>query len=119
MALSILAGLVLAQAPAATVDVAFTELAAGRNEAAIVRIEGNPELAENDHARLINLGVAHAREGRTEEARAMFRMAVRARDSVQLETATGAWVDSRDLARTALAMLDRGAFQPGPVFAAR
>ncbi|MCL4671647.1 MAG: hypothetical protein KJZ64_01650 [Sphingomonadaceae bacterium] len=119
MALSILAGLVLAQAPAATVDVAFTELAAGRNEAAIVRIEGNPDLAENDHARLINLGVAHAREGRTEEARAMFRMAVRARDSVQLETATGAWVDSRDLARTALAMLDRGAFQPGPVFAAR
>ena len=119
MALSILAGLVLAQAPAASVDVAFTELAAGRNEAAIIRIEGNPDLAENDPARLINLGVAHAREGRTEAARAMFRAAVRARDSVQLETATGAWVDSRDLARTALAMLDRGVFQPGPVFAAR
>ena len=49
----------------------------------------------------------------------MFRAAVRARDSVQLETATGAWVDSRDLARTALAMLDRGAFAEAPVFAAR
>lgn len=119
MALSILAGLVLAQTPAATVDVAFAELSAGRNEAAIVRIEGNPDLAESDPARLINLGVAHAREGRTEQARAMFRAAVRARDSVQLETATGQWVDSRDLARTAMAMLDRGAFEPGPVFAAR
>ena len=119
MALPILAGLVLAQAPAATVDVAFAELSAGRNEAAIVRIEGNPDLAESDPARLINLGVAHAREGRTEQARAMFRAAVRARDSVQLETATGQWVDSRDLARTAMAMLDRGAFEPGPVFAAR
>lgn len=119
MALSILAGLVLAQAPAAAVDVAFTDLAAGRNQAAIVRIEANPDLAENDPARLINLGVAHAREGRTSEARAMFRAAMRARDSVQLETATGAWVDSRDLARTALAMLDQGAFEAGPVFAAR
>ena len=119
MALSILAGLVLAQAPAVVVDVAFADLAAGRNEAAIERIEANPDLAANDPARLINLGVAYAREGRADDARAMFRAAVRARDSVQLETATGAWVDSRDLARTALAMLDRGAFAEAPVFAAR
>ena len=119
MTLSILAGLMLAQAPAATVDVAFAELSVGRNEAAIMRIESNPDLADSDPARLINLGVAHAREGRVEVARELFRAAVRARDSVQLETATGQWIDSRDLARTALAMLDRGAFEAGPVFAAR
>lgn len=119
MALSILAGLVLAQAPVATVDVAFADLSAGRNNAAISRIESNADLARTDPARLINLGVAYAREGRSDDARAMFRAAVRARDGVMLETATGQWVDSRDLARTALAMLDRGAFQNGAVFAAR
>lgn len=119
MALSILAGLLLAQAPAATADVAYDELMAGRNEAAILRIETNPALDANDPARLINLGIAHAREGRTEEARAMFRAAVRARDSVRLETAGGTWADSRDLARTALAMLEQGAFENSAVFAAR
>lgn len=119
MALSILAGLVLAQAPAATVDVAFADLAAGRNEVAIERIEANHELATNDPARLINLGVAYAREGRVGYARDLFRAVVRARESIQLETATGAWVDSRDLARTALAMLDRKVFAEAPVLAAR
>lgn len=126
MALSIVASLLLAPAafgaalaaPVAT-EVGFVELSAGQNEAAIARIEANHDLAESDPARLINLGIAHAREGRADEARAMFRAALRARDSVQLETATGTWVDSRDLARTAIAMLDQGAFQTGPVFAAR
>ena len=33
-----------------------------------------------------------------------------ARDSVELQTAGGAWVDSRHLARKALAMLDKGEF---------
>lgn len=126
MVLSIAASLLLAPAalgavPAVPVaaDVGFVELSAGRNEAAIARIEANPDLAENDPARLINLGIAHAREGRADAARTLFRAALRARDSVQLETATGTWIDSRDLARTAMAMLDQGAFQTGPVFAAR
>lgn len=123
MALSILASLMLAPAalgaPIAAAEVGYVELSAGRNDAAIARIEANHDLAEGDPARLINLGIAHAREGRANEARAMFRAALRARDSVQLETATGTWVDSRDLARTAIAMLDQGAFQTGAVFAAR
>lgn len=119
MALSLLAGMLLAPAPAAAVDVAFHDLAVGRNEAAIERIEANPALASDDPARLINLGIAHAREGRVDEARTMFRAAVRARESVQLETATGDWVDSRDLARTALALLDAGGFARGATIAAR
>lgn len=119
MALSILASLVLATGPAAAADVAFVELAAGQNDAAIQRIEANDALAASDPARLINLGVAHAREGRTDQARDLFRAAVRARTSVELETAAGTWVDSRDLARAALAMLDAGAFQGGAVLAAR
>ncbi|QYU70001.1 hypothetical protein J4558_07760 [Leptolyngbya sp. 15MV] len=109
----------LVQAPADTVDVAYPELSQGRNEAAIARIERNDSLRTDDPARLINLGIAHAREGREGEARALFRTAVRSEESVRLETATGAWRDSRDLARMALQMLDRGEFSPARQMASR
>ena len=93
-------------------DVAFEQLAEGRDAAAIVLIEGhNPEAG--DPARLINLGIAYARRGETEKARSLFEAAYHARDRVELETATGEWVDSRMLARQAIAMLDRGQFAPG------
>ncbi|GAA4647532.1 hypothetical protein GCM10023115_54940 [Pontixanthobacter gangjinensis] len=55
-----------------SVDVAFEELAALDNQAAIERIEANDTLEQDDPARLINLGVALAREGCTGEAKAMF-----------------------------------------------
>ena len=68
------------------------------------------ELAADDPARLINHGIALARTGNYEAARADFAAAANARDSVELETADGKWVDSRRLARKALAMLDKGEF---------
>lgn len=116
---TILASAIIAQAPAPAEDVAFWELARGLNQAAIVRIEANAALPADDPARLINLGIAHAREGRVEQARALFRSAARSEDSVRLETATGAWLDSRDLARTALQMLARGEFSTDTRMAAR
>ena len=105
--------LLMAQAPAQaidSVDVAVEELEANRNEAAISRIEANTALDANDPARLINLGIAHAREGDAAKARAMFEAASDG-DRLQLETADGNWVDSRNLARRALAMLERGEFR--------
>ncbi|MBV02201.1 MAG: hypothetical protein CL800_07395, partial [Citromicrobium sp.] len=51
-----------------------------------------------------------ARTGEYDAARAEFKTAAMARDSVELQTASGAWVDSRHLARKALAMLDKGEF---------
>jgi uncharacterized protein (DUF1786 family) len=121
MAISVLvAGMIMAQAPsAAATDVAFDELSKGQNVAAIARIEANDTLAHDDPARLINLGIAHAREGNDDAARTMFRAAARSESSVRLETATGAWIESRDLARMALAMLDRGQFAPTARVAAR
>lgn len=91
-------------------DVASNELIAQRNEAAIERIEANDRLERDDPARLINLGIAHAREGRVEEARQMFREVATSDAAVRLELAGGEWIDSRDLARRALRMLDRGEF---------
>lgn len=93
------------------VDVAFEELSDGQNTAAIERIEHNADLDQDDPARLINLGIAHARKGSDLEARAMFTAAARNETRYQLETAQGDWIDSRDLARRALAMLDRGEFR--------
>ncbi|QKG72498.1 tetratricopeptide repeat protein [Erythrobacter mangrovi] len=93
-----------------TADVGLDELMAGRDRAALETIENCDELAAADPARLINRGIALARLGRYDEARADFEAAASARETVDLETAAGDWVDSRRLARRALAMLDKGEF---------
>ena len=96
--------------PQADYDVGYEELVSNENAAARKAIENCDELAEDDPARLINHGIALARTGEYDAARAEFKTAAMARDSVELQTAGGAWVDSRHLARKALAMLDKGEF---------
>ena len=90
--------------PQADYDVGYEELVSNENAAARKAIENCDELAENDPARLINHGIALARTGEYDAARAEFKTAAMARDSVELQTAGGAWVDSRHLARKALAL---------------
>ena len=53
---------------------------------------------------------AQAWQRETGEARAMFEAAAQNDTRYRLETASGEWMDSRDLARRALAMLDKGEF---------
>lgn len=106
---SILAVLMMAQGPVQA-DVGFDELADGRNQAAIEAIHANEDLERADPSRLINLGIAYARQGREAEARAMFRAAEKSEIRYDVETAEGRWVDSRYLARKAQAMLDKGEF---------
>ena len=96
--------------PQAGYDVGYEELVANDNHAARQAIENCDELAAADPARLINHGIALARMGDYDAARTEFEAAAGARDSVELETAAGDWVDSRRLARKALAMLDKGEF---------
>lgn len=91
------------------VEVGFKQLAAGHDAAAVTQLEGESAEA-GDPARLINLGIAYARLGEEARARTLFEAAQALRDRVELETATGTWVDSRVLARQALAMLDSGQF---------
>ncbi|MGX7895902.1 hypothetical protein [Tsuneonella sp. HG222] len=119
----LLAGALVVQAPAqpradsSLVEVAYNDMAAGQSEAAVDRIlRADPRHADHP-ARLINLGIAHARMGEIEKARTLFERAS-SRDRYRLETASGEWLDSRDLARQALAMLDRGDFS-STQFAAR
>jgi hypothetical protein len=105
-------------AQAAPVEVGFEELSTGRNTAAIARMEQQPAAAD-DPARLLNLGIAYARGGDGAKARAMFTAVLRSAERMELETATGTWVDSRVLARRALAMLDAGAFGRSGQFASK
>ena len=107
----IIAASILAIAPlpqVERVDAAYDELSNGRNAEAVVELDA---AASDTHpATLINLGIAHARQGRTEEARALFDRAAASNARYQLETSGGAWVDSHDLALKAIAALDLGAF---------
>lgn len=104
----------LASQPLAN-EVGYDQLVEGRDDAAITVI--NRQAGTDDPARLINLGVAYARKGDTEQARAMFRAAHSSTERVDLETASGEWVYSRVLARRALAMLDNGEFTRGELLA--
>lgn len=103
------AGVMLANATPA--NVGYVALTQGRDDVAIEELTRNSDLAKDDPVRLINLGVAYARQGRAQEARAMFEAAMRSSDRAVLETAEGEWMESRHLARMALQMLERGEFR--------
>ena len=101
----------IAPAESAEIEVTATEprvgyeaLMAGDNLRAIAEIEAKRSLAANDPVRLINLGIAYARQGDEARARSLFEGAVASSDQMELETATGDWVYSRALARQALRM---------------
>lgn len=107
---TILASALIVQAPAArdAVEVAYPEMVEGRAEAAIRKIE-DADLRHAEHpARLINLGIAHAQLGDEETARQLLRAAASNSERYWLETSDGRWADAREIARVALAKLDRG-----------
>lgn len=108
----------LAGAPVAAQTVTPTDaglaadtLTDGRTSQAIVQLKAELDLHPGDPAILINLGIAQAQSGLDHDARASFEAAMRSRDVIELETASGSTTDSRRLARHALAMLDRGEFR--------
>ena len=89
----------------------FQDLSEGRNATVIATTDIDEALKDDDPAVLINLGIAFAREGQDANARSMFEAAKGSANRCDLETATGAWVDSRRLARIALGKLVRGEFR--------
>ena len=84
------------------------ELKAGENRAAVDKLTGDSGLDARDPSRLINLGTAYARLGRTAEAAAAYDNAIGSPIRYDLELADGSYVDSRWAARTALANLNQG-----------
>ena len=83
----------------------YDALVAGDNERAIEQMLTNAKVSRNDPARLINLGQAYARTGRTFEAQQLFTAAMASRDEVDLILADGRVMNSKEAARLALAKL--------------
>ncbi|MEE4454132.1 hypothetical protein [Novosphingobium resinovorum] len=112
MSLSILAAAVLmgqsslslatAEPAYRATDVAYAELAAGRTQEAVAKLEANGAAKSDDPATLINLGAAYARAGMSAKALSAYRAAVSTSVRYDLQLADGSWVDSRFAARRAL-----------------
>lgn len=107
---SALAQPIAPQADGSTPDVAYAELAAGNADAALRKLE-EPSVDRTDPAVLINLGTAYARQGATDKALVALRAAVSSPERYDLELADGSWMDSREVARRALANLQRATAQ--------
>jgi Flp pilus assembly protein TadD len=88
---------------AGSVETAAELLRAGRTMSAIDELQRVTE--RNDPTRLINLGTGYARMGRTADARASFRAAMRSDLRSEIELIDGSWMDSREAARLALRRL--------------
>jgi Flp pilus assembly protein TadD len=87
--------------------IGYEALMAGDNEKAIADLMASP-VSRHDPAFLLNLGQAYMRSGRTAEAREMFRLAMKKRDSVDLVLADGRVMNSKLAARQALATVQVG-----------
>jgi len=88
-------------------SVAYEELKAGRNDAAVDKLT-HSTLDRDDPSRLINLGTAYARLGKTADAQTAYKAAITSSIRYDVELANGTYMDSRWAARTALANLDQG-----------
>lgn len=83
-------------------SIGYDALVSGDNEQAIAQILGNERVSRSDPAKLINLGQAYARTGRTAEAARLFTTAMQKRDQIDLVLANGQVINSREAARQAL-----------------
>lgn len=87
-------------------DVAYGELAGGDPAAALVELEAELQANPGDPAVLINLGTAHSLLGNYERAEFYYRAARETSVAYEMELAGGRWLDSRDVARLALASVE-------------
>ena len=86
-------------------SIGYEALMQGDNERAIAQILANEQVSRHDPAKLLNLGRAYARTGRTEQASQLFEAALKSRESVDLVLADGRVMSSKEAARLAMANL--------------
>lgn len=86
-------------------SIGYEALMRGDNERAVSQIMKSEQVSMRDPAKLLNLGRAYVRLGRTDEAAAMFMAAMQTRDSVELVLADGTIMNSKEAARMAYAGL--------------
>lgn len=86
-------------------SIGYEALVRGDNERAIADILKSEKISRHDPAKLLNLGRAYARTGRTAEAATLFKAALDSRESVDLVLADGRVMNSKAAAQTAYAGL--------------
>lgn len=86
-------------------SIGYEALVRGDNERAITDILKSEKVSRHDPAKLLNLGRAYARTGRTEEAATLFKAALDSRENVELVLADGRVINSKDAAKMAYAGL--------------
>ena len=82
-------------------------LLAGQNALAVDKLT-HSDIDARDPSRLINLGTAYARLGKTADAQTAYKAAITSDIRYDVELANGSYMDSRWAARTALANLNQG-----------
>src|SRR3546814_17867849 len=94
--------IVVVTAPHADSDllpVAYSELKAGENQAAVEKLTGETTLDARDPSRLITLGTAYARLGRTAEAAAAYDAAIGSPTPYAVELASGRYLANTEARR--------------------
>lgn len=86
-------------------SIGYEALVRGDNERAISDILKSEKISRHDPAKLLNLGRAYVRTGRTAEAATLFKAALDSRDSVELVLADGRVMNSKTAAKMAYAGL--------------
>lgn len=89
-------------------DVAYEELRAQENSAAVQKLEALREVESRDPSALLNLSVAYARLGRPDDARAMLTRVLSRAERQEVQLASGQWIESRQAARMGLSLLETG-----------
>lgn len=85
----------------------YDALMAGDLDRAEQQIADARNVARDDPARLINLAYIHMQTGRVQSARTLFEMVRDHRTSFVVELANGEAADTREVARRALARMNR------------
>ncbi|MBD3732720.1 MAG: hypothetical protein IE934_08395 [Sphingopyxis sp.] len=91
----------------APLSVAYEELKADQNALAVDKLT-HSDIDPQDPSRLINLGTAYARLGKTADAQTAYKAAITSDIRYDVELANGTYMDSRWAARTALSHLNQG-----------
>lgn len=109
LAATLIGGAAYAQVPSSSEvvypagSIGYEALVRGDNERAISEILKSEKVSRHDPAKLLNLGRAYARTGRTQEAATLFKAALDSRENVELVLADGRVMNSKDAAKMAYA----------------
>jgi Flp pilus assembly protein TadD len=86
-------------------NLAFASIMNGNLAAAVTALEQQVRAQGDDPAAMINLGHVYAKLGRTKDAEAQYRSAIKCRNHYDLQLADGSVIYSRTAARQALSKL--------------